>query len=77
MTHSETPASSPKKGDRQLSIRLLRRTEVEEIVGLRRSAIYDRIAKGTFPQPVRFKAARAVRWRLSDIDTWLEENIVA
>ena len=51
--------------------RLLRLPEVAERVGLRRTAIYDRVAAGTFPSPVHV-TPRAVRWRESDIDTWIE-----
>ena len=50
--------------------RLLRREEVEHIVGLRHSAIYRKIGTGEFPRPLRV-GRRAVRWRQSDIDGWL------
>ena len=46
---------------------LLSRNQVEEMVGLKRSAIYDRMDKGMFPQPERFKDSRRVRWRRSKI----------
>jgi prophage regulatory protein len=52
--------------------RLLRRRDVESIVGLSRSAIYDRMAEGTFPKPVSLNA-RAVRWRESDVLRWMDE----
>ena len=57
-----------------MSEHLLPRNEVERRVGLRRSAIYDRMAKGTFPQPVRFRDTRAVRWRASDVEKWKAEQ---
>ena len=50
--------------------RLLRRTEVEEIVGLSRSSIYRLKKEGLFPEPIRI-GLRAVRWWLSDIQKWL------
>ena len=50
--------------------RLLRRTEVEEIVRLSRSTIYHLMKIGQFPAPIRI-GQRAVRWLLSDIETWL------
>ncbi len=49
---------------------ILRRPEVEARVGLSRSSIYAFMAAGTFPQPIRI-GARAVAWRLSDIEDWL------
>ncbi|MFC3097333.1 helix-turn-helix transcriptional regulator [Alteraurantiacibacter palmitatis] len=57
--------------------RLLRRSEVEKRIGLRRSAIYERISKGTFPEPVRFRDTRAVRWRASEIEKWLADQTVS
>ncbi len=53
--------------------RLLRLPEVAERVGLRRTAIYDRVARDTFPSPVHV-TPRAVRWRESDIDAWIAER---
>jgi prophage regulatory protein len=51
--------------------RLLRRRDVEAIIGLSRSAIYARMAEGTFPKPISL-SARAVRWRESDICQWMD-----
>ena len=51
--------------------RLLRRKEVEERIGFKHSAIYRWINAGSFPRPVQV-GGRAVRWRESDIDAWLE-----
>ena len=56
--------------------RLLRRQEVEGIVGLGRSSIYRQMQAGEFPRPVRVGPA-AVRWRESDITAWLESRPVA
>lgn len=54
------------------SIRALaRRHQVEALVQLSRSSIYAAVKAGTFPAPVRI-GARAVAWRLSDIEQWLE-----
>ncbi len=50
--------------------RLLRLPEVIGRASLKRSAIYDGVARGTFPPPVRV-TSRAVRWRESDIDAWI------
>jgi prophage regulatory protein len=47
-------------------------------VGLSRSSIYAFMAAGHFPKPIRI-GARAVAWRLSDVENWLasrsENNI--
>ena len=50
---------------------LLRIQDVMERVGLRKSAIYNRVRAGTFPQP-RNLGGRAVRWLAEDIDNWIE-----
>lgn len=53
------------------SERLLRRAEVENLIGLSRSAIYLRMQGGQFPQPVRVGKS-AVRWKESDVRLWIE-----
>lgn len=52
------------------ALAILRRKQVEREVGLSRSTIYQRIKDGTFPRPVRL-GARAVGWRMGDIDRFL------
>ena len=49
---------------------LLRLPEVRDAVGLKTTAIYDAIRKGSFPSPVRI-GDRAVAWRESDIEAWI------
>ena len=56
--------------------RLMRRREVEKILGISRSSIYRLMQEGRFPRPVRIGPA-AVRWRASDITAWLESRPVA
>jgi prophage regulatory protein len=56
--------------------RLLRRSEVEDQVALKRSAIYELMSENKFPKPVRV-AGRAVRWRQSDIAAWISEQVAA
>ena len=51
--------------------RLLRRAEVEELTGLRKTAIYQKMKSGEFPRPKRI-GPRAVRWRASMIQEWIE-----
>jgi prophage regulatory protein len=50
---------------------ILRLPAVTSRAGLSRSAIYERIASGTFPAPVRL-GPRAVGWRESAISAWLD-----
>ena len=54
--------------------RLLRLPEVSFLVGLRRSAIYDKISKGEFPAPVHL-GPRAVAWPSNEIDDWIDSRI--
>ena len=51
--------------------RLLPRREVERIVGMRRSAIYARMRRGDFPEPVRLGPG-SVRWKLSEVQRWID-----
>ena len=54
-------ANAPQIADRLCPIK-----EVLEIVQLGRTAWYDGIRKGRYPEPVRL-SKRTSRWRLSDI----------
>jgi len=53
--------------------RIMRRPEVEQVSGLRRSTLYAWIAAGQFPKPVRL-GERLVGWRLSDVQRWIDER---
>lgn len=53
--------------------RMLRRPDVEKMVGLSRSAIYAAMDRNDFPRPIKV-GLRAVAWRLSDIERWLEQR---
>ena len=50
---------------------MLRREEVETICGLTRSTIYRLMRIGAFPVPKRC-GLRAVRWPVSEIQSWLD-----
>lgn len=50
-----------------MSYQLLRRHAVESLTGLRRSAIYQRIAEGLLPRPVSL-GRRAVAWPANEIE---------
>lgn len=55
---------------------LARRRQVEQLVQLSRSTIYAAVKAGTFPPPVRI-GARAVAWRVSEVEQWLEARPLA
>ena len=48
----------------------LRRPAVQEVTGLSRSTIYDLMAKGDFPRPIKL-TGKAVAWPESAIADWL------
>ncbi len=53
--------------------KLLRLPQVREYTGLATSTIYDHIKKGLLPAPIHI-GPRAVGWKLSDLEKWLEER---
>ena len=53
--------------------RLIRLPEVLHVCGISRSALYEMIARGDFPRPVRI-GSRSVGWRLRDIRTWIDKR---
>lgn len=54
--------------------KLLRRRVVEALTGLPRSSLYEKIADGDFPKPVRL-GSRSVAWISSEVDHWITERI--
>jgi prophage regulatory protein len=57
----------------ETGMRVLRRKEVEALVGLSRSAIYASMDRGDFPRPIQL-GRRAVGWRSTDLDRWLDSR---
>ena len=53
--------------------RILRLPDVLATVGVSKGRIYTWMAEGAFPRPVRL-GVRAVGWRKSEIDEWLESR---
>lgn len=51
--------------------RILRMNQVMEVTGLSKATIYRRIKEGRFPKQVPI-AVRAVGFRASDIQAWLD-----
>ncbi|WP_332835723.1 MULTISPECIES: AlpA family transcriptional regulator [Erythrobacteraceae] len=62
------PAITP---DRNASERLIRLPEVMERVGLKRTAIYQRMREGRFPKS-RSLGPRCTVWVEAEIDDWIE-----
>ena len=54
--------------------KIVRLPAVKEVSGLCRSSIYEGVAAGTFPAPVKI-GLRAVGWRSSDLTDWLETRV--
>jgi predicted DNA-binding transcriptional regulator AlpA len=52
--------------------RLLDIDEVGELLGLTREAIYARRHRNDFPPAIVMTGA--LRWRMSDIDAWLDDR---
>ncbi|SDE47643.1 helix-turn-helix transcriptional regulator [Limimaricola pyoseonensis] len=59
-----------------MSIRHLRRNDVEHLTGLSRSSLYAMMQKGQFPRPVRL-GERAVAWPESAVQDWLASRPTA
>ena len=55
----------------QVSPAILRRRDVLQRVGFSRETLRRQVKAGTFPAPVKL-GARAVGWRVEDVDAWLE-----
>jgi prophage regulatory protein len=55
-------------------MKILRLRQVEEMTGLRRSALYERIADGRFVKPIKL-GPQAVGWLESEVTAWLEARV--
>jgi prophage regulatory protein len=55
---------------------ILRLPGVKTRTGLSRSAIYQRVADGTFPEPIKL-GDRAVGWVETEVEEWLRRLIEA
>lgn len=53
---------------------LIRLPEVERRTGLKRSAIYLRMATSEFPEPIRL-TEKAVTWPKSEVTHWIHAKI--
>ena len=55
---------------------ILRLKDVVELVGLSKTTIWRRMRAGEFPPALRLGGpqTRAVGWKMTDLETWLEER---
>ena len=53
---------------------LLPLRKLESVIGFRKSKIYQLIESGQFPQPITI--GRSCRWRSSDVEDWIQRQIV-
>jgi len=56
---------------------IIRLPEVKARTGLCRTAIYDAIQAGTFPQQIPLGTPRAVGWDSDEIQAWIEKTLQA
>lgn len=50
--------------------KFLRLPAVIERVGLKKTAIYARVANGSFPKPIQLAGGRAVAWDQDELTIW-------
>jgi prophage regulatory protein len=55
-------------------LKILRRPAVEALTGLSKPDIYELIAAGSFPRPVKLSAKR-VGWLASEIEGWQRQRV--
>ena len=68
-THPVTTEHYPTLADAAPE-RFLRLPAVISMTGIPRSSLYDKLASGSFPEPVRI-GERCIAWRLSSITNWM------
>ena len=61
---------------RRSNDRLIKLPDVEKLTGLRRSAIYERIQRGTFPKCVKV-GVRSATWSYVAVQAWISERLAA
>lgn len=66
--------TSPVQGAETSPMRFIRLPEVIARVGLKRSAIYQRMSEGRFPK-ARSLGVRCTVWIESEIDNWMREQV--
>jgi len=57
----------------QMASQILRRLEVQRITGLSKATLWRLVKTGDFPRPIKL-SERAVGWKASEIDAWIESR---
>ncbi|MGE0109156.1 MAG: helix-turn-helix transcriptional regulator [Bdellovibrionales bacterium] len=57
-----------------MTSKILRKPEVLERIGVKKSTIYDWIGKGLFPRPINL-GTRAVGWLESDVEAFIAKRV--
>ena len=55
--------------------RILRLPAVMDVTGLGRTTVYEQMATGRFPRPIKL-GERAVGWLEDDIQNWIETKVL-
>ena len=55
------------------NMRILRRQEVAEIVGVSQATIYRMVSRGEFPRQVQI-SPRCTGWRVDEVEEWLSSR---
>jgi prophage regulatory protein len=59
-------------------MKLIRLPETLAQTGLSRTRLYEAVARGEFPKPVKLGPnARAVAWSSDEVAKWIEERLAA
>lgn len=58
-------------GNARQNVTLLRLSQLEPTIGIKKSKIYAMIAAGKFPAPVRL-GPKSVAWRSDEVQAWIE-----
>ncbi len=82
MTQSQVKTIKPRSPRRSISLpvnslpddALVNIQVTSDVVGLKTTAIYDRVKKHIFPKPEKF-GTRCTRWRLGKLRRWLADPL--
>jgi len=70
---TEKKERKPRKPREPASKRVYRISDVMNVVGLRRTAIAERVRAGDFPQPIVL-GPRSKGWLVEEVNEWLAER---
>lgn len=72
-TSSVETALQPKNG--QTELRVLRRSDVERLLGVSRSQVYALVAAGRLPKPISLFGGRSVGWLFHEVQEALRSCV--